>query len=173
MSYICGVDPGLSGAICLLAEGGSVTFVKNNEPTLGPIIFFDMPIHEITVNGKKKRRLDLYALGKFFDEHSKNISRAIVEDVTASPQMGVTSSFSFGFSAGAIQGIIAANFISMARVSPRTWKKAMGLTADKDACRRQASEMYPGFCHLWGRAKDDGRAESLLLAHYGLQKGHE
>lgn len=154
MKYICGIDPGLSGAICL--------YHKDWTP-----LFLDMPVHEITKNGKKKRQLDLYTLGRFFDEHSPDIKMAIIEAPNAMPGQGVTSCFNFGFNCGAIQGIVAANMISMKLVAPVTWKKAMGLSKDKDASRWKASQIDPGASHFWSRVKDDGRAEAFLLAKYG------
>lgn len=170
MSYICGVDPGLSGAICLMLPPGGVTYVDKNEPTPEPIIIMDMPTHEITVNGKKKKQLDLYTLGRFFDKHSKLITKAFVEKPNAMPGQGVSSCFNFGFNCGAIQGIIAANFIPMELVHPASWKKYMSLTKDKDSCRLKASQIAPQHAHYWSRAKDDGRAESFLLVMYGLKK---
>jgi hypothetical protein len=38
---------------------------------------------------------------------------------------------------------------------------------NKDASRQKASMLFPKFAHLWARKKDDGRAEAVLLAHYG------
>lgn len=152
---ILGVDVGLSGCLCLL-DGLSKQ-----------IELFNMPIHELTVNGKKKNRIDVYELARWVDEHSKQIKHAYVEDVTSSPQMGVTSAFSFGQGAGIIHGIIAANFIPMTLVRPQVWKKHFGLKADKDEARRKASSLFPQYAGEWKRAKDDGRAESLLIAVYG------
>jgi crossover junction endodeoxyribonuclease RuvC len=130
-------------------------------------IFFDMPVHEITTNGKRKRQLDLYALGRIIDSNAAQIERAIIEAPHAMPGQGVTSCFNFGFNCGAVQGIIAANLIPMRLVAPATWKKAMGLSKDKDASRLKASQICPSASHLWCRVKDDGRAESFLLGKYG------
>ena len=83
------------------------------------------------------------------------------------PKQGVTSSFSFGFSAGVIQGIIAANLIPMQLVRPAVWKRTMGLTKDKDSSRQKASALYPRFCSHWALKKDVDKAEAALIATYG------
>jgi crossover junction endodeoxyribonuclease RuvC len=153
ITYIAGIDPGLSGAIALYRE---------DELTI-----YDMPTHEITTNGKKRRRLDLYALAHWFDLNGFSIWQAVIEDVHAMPGQGVSSSFKFGFVAGAVQAMVAAHFVAVKLVSPRVWKSALKLTADKDASRLRASQIFPKHSHLWARAKDDGRAEAALLAYYG------
>jgi crossover junction endodeoxyribonuclease RuvC len=154
MKYLAGIDPGLHGAIALLDEHGAVQV-------------YDMPTHKITVNDKGRHQIDLYALARLLDMHGPDIRMAYIEEVHAMPAQGVSSSFSFGFAAGAVQAMVASAFVRMHLVSPAKWKRAMGLTADKDASRRMASRLLPCFSHLWARALDDGRAEAALLAVYG------
>lgn len=149
---ICGIDPGLSGAIALY-----------NALDEQVITIIDMPTYEI----KGKREIDLYALGRFFDMHAESIKLAVIEKPGAMPQQGVSSTFKFGENCGIARMAVAAHFIPMKLVPPAQWKKAMGLTADKDSSRRLASQKLPAFSHLWARVKDDGRAEALLLAIYG------
>lgn len=155
MKYTLGCDPGLNGALCLYRA----------EPL--DIIFLDMPCHEITVNGKKKKRLDVYELARFIDVHSANIGKAWIEEVWTSPQMGVTSAGAFMETNGIVKGVIAANFIPMELVKPQAWKKHFGLHKDKDESRRKCSAMFPLYSGQWSRARDDGRAEALLIAVYG------
>ncbi len=53
-------------------------------------------------------------------------------------------------------------------VSPRVWKKRMGLTtADKETSRAMAIRMFPLLAKELARKGDDGRAEALLIAEYG------
>ena len=85
--YILGVDVGLNGAFAL--------YDKKDET----IIIVDMPVHELTINGKKKKRIDIYEAARFIDQYADKIKQAYVEDVWSSPQQGVTSAFSFGMSA--------------------------------------------------------------------------
>lgn len=155
MKYVAGIDPGLSGSICLYRA----------EPL--DIILFDMPCHEITVNGKKKKRLDIYELARFVDIHAANISKAWIEEVWTSPQMGVTSAGAFMEANGIVKGVLAANFIPMELVKPQAWKKHFGLHKDKDESRRKCSALFPSYNAQWARAKDADRAEALLIAVYG------
>jgi len=155
VKYLAGIDPGYSGAIALLDP--------NN---LTDLILIDMPLHRLKVNGRNTARLDLYQLGNFFDLHRLDIRAACIEEPSAMPSQGVASSFNFGFSCGATQAAVAANAIPMRLVRPATWKRAMGLSADKDASRRLASQRLPMHAAKWARAKDDGRAEAVLLAIY-------
>jgi crossover junction endodeoxyribonuclease RuvC len=151
-----GVDPGLSGAIAVYRPGD------------GHVQCFDMPTYEI----KGKRHVDLYGIARIVDTFHLQIKLAVIEEVGARPGQGVSSMFKFGFNAGAAQMAVAANFIPMRTVGPGVWKRAMGLPAgaDKDASRRRASQLLPHFSHLWARAKDDGRAEAVLLAIFGSKE---
>lgn len=156
---ILGIDPGASGALALLridAQG---------RETVDHV--FDMPTHSVAVNGKTKRRLDLYQLARWVDLHCSGIEMAVIEDVHSMPGQGVVSVFSFGFAAGAVQQVVACNAIPTLLVSPAKWKQRLGLSADKDGSRRLASMKFPAAAHHWARVKDDGRAEAALLAHYG------
>lgn len=154
MKFTLGIDPGISGAAALYDQ------------EYNKVEVIDLPVLTLTTNGKTKRKLDLTEFARWLDVNKVRIKNAIIEDVHATPQMGVTSAFGFGFTAGALQGIVAANFIAVELANPRVWKKAMKLTADKDSCRRRASQLFPTYAELWCRAKDDGRAEAALLAYY-------
>lgn len=152
-----GIDPGLSGAIAFY------------DPRRLTLEVTDMPTWQAkNKQGKTKRGVDPYGLGRLLDKGPfAPECQATVEDVHAMPGQGVTSVFSFGFSAGVVHGVLGSLRIPMLRVPPAVWKKAMGLSSDKDMSRRRASEIFPSYAHLWARAKDDGRAEAALLAKYG------
>ena len=152
MKCICGIDPGLSGAIAFYNKALDVMEV------------FDMPIHTI----KDKKHIDLYALARIIEVRNPMILKAIIEEPHSMPKQGVASSFKFGHVCGVAQMAIAAYFIPMDLVRPNVWKKRMGLTSDKDACRQRASQIWPQFAHHWPLKKHDGRAEAALLCLYGL-----
>jgi crossover junction endodeoxyribonuclease RuvC len=148
-----GIDPGLSGAIAVWPENG--------EPVVN-----DMPTFEITVNGKKKTQIDLAQLARTTPQ-SWQSWHAFIENPGAMPGNGAVSMFNFGFACGVAQMAVAAAGIPYTLVKPAIWKRALGLTADKDASRQLASRLFPQSAHLWARKKDDGRAEAVLLAYYG------
>lgn len=153
---ILGIDPGLSGACVLLDMCES------------EVIVFDIPVIERRVNGSVKKQIDPYALGQWVDVYRNTIKLAVVEQVNAMPKQGVTSSFNFGFTTGAIHGALAGNAVPMVTVPPSVWKRDFGLLGqDKDASRLAASRIVPKFACHWPLKKHDGRAEAFLLAVYG------
>lgn len=157
LSYYAGIDPGLSGAIAFW------------HPETKDLSIFDMPTHQVTINAKKKSRLDIYAIGNIFDAWRLKIKAAVLEDVTSSPQMGVVSAFTFGETVGVMKGALAANVIPLHLARPAEWKRVLRLSSDKDASRALASKIAPQHSRLWERKMDDGRAEAFLLAWYGAQ----
>lgn len=163
-AYI-GADPGLSGAIALYVPASDYP-IGSGSPTY--IEVFDMPTYD--VDGK--RQMDLCGIANIMTTWAKSyqVKITLVERVSAMPDQGVTSSFNFGFSAGALQQSIASAGLPMKVISPATWKAIMGLRGgkeNKDMSRQLASRLFPTYSHLWTRKKDDGRAEAVLLAYYG------
>lgn len=141
MTTILGIDPGTTGAI------GMVTPMVDT---------WDMP-------ATPKDLADLFAR---FDP---NTTRVYVEAVHSMPGQGVASSFTFGQGYGVILGVLAAYGFPHRLVAPATWKRAMGVTSNKDACRRLAQQLFP--TAALARKRDDGRAEALLIAEWGRRQG--
>jgi crossover junction endodeoxyribonuclease RuvC len=57
----------------------------------------------------------------------------------------------------------------VAFITPANWKRVVGLTlASKDASRAEAIRRWPGHAELFGRVRDDGRAEACLIGVAGL-----
>ena len=153
---VLGIDPGLDGALAWLDERGIIE-VR------------DLPTLSLMRSGRKVRQLDLTELPRLLRVIRPGL--AVIEQVASSPQMGVASSFSFGFSYGGLLGAIGALQLPWQAVRPQTWKKHMQIAkgAGKDASRHRASQLFPSRAGLWSRAKDDGRAEAVLIALYGQQ----
>jgi hypothetical protein len=87
------------------------------------------------------------------------------------PRQGASSGFKYGRSVGAIEAAIALCEIPLEIVEPAVWKRAFRLPGkDKEAARQRALDLFPAAHALLARKRDHGRAESLLLAHYGSQK---
>jgi crossover junction endodeoxyribonuclease RuvC len=149
---IIGIDPGAGGAFALLNDLGELQFVR------------DMPVVE--VNGK--RRVSAAAVAEIVKEWNPRL--AIIERVGAMPKQGVSGMFAFGYSAGVLEGVCAAAGVSVVFAHPVTWKRAMGVPADKGACRLAAMRMWPGKQQLFARVKDDGRAEASLIGAYHIMQ---
>lgn len=149
MTRVMGVDPGLSGAISL---------IDTNDWTLQII---DMPREPLRGD---KNAVSSTGVGEAVTKFAPDY--VFIEDVTASPQMGVTSAFSFGHSLGVVKGAVYPAMLTMVR--PQDWKSKTRTPKEKNLARRRAMELFPCAVKLFQRVKDDGRAESALLCFYGL-----
>ena len=150
---IFGIDPGFSGAMAELHTGS------------GQLYIHDMP----TVPGQKgKTDLNMHAI---YDTLDAGEAGAIVwlEKVGARPGQGVSSMFRFGQQLGALEMACAGHGHQLRWVTPATWKKHYGLSADKGAARSVAMQRFPQQAQLFARVKDDGRAEAALIALYGKE----
>jgi crossover junction endodeoxyribonuclease RuvC len=59
-------------------------------------------------------------------------------------------------------------------VMPQTWKRYYGLIGkDKNESRACAVRLLPSMAPMLARVKDDGRAEALLLAYWGMRQAAE
>lgn len=164
---ILGIDPGLSGGMAVLNPDRSLKV----EP---------VPVVSRKVGDSVKQQVDLYALANWLGRHRHGIDLAVIELVNAMPAkarfpggpvrgMGATSAFNFGFTAGALQQAVASAGIIARLVVPQVWKRHFNLLGQpKDASRAAASKLFPSYTHLWARKKDDGLAEAVLLARYGV-----
>lgn len=153
---VVGIDPGLSGALALLdVESKFMTVLS-------------MPSR---MKASGRREVDPEAL---LDELSPLLRHRkplgfVIERVSAMPGQGVSGMFSLGDSFGVVRAIAESYFPAKLKyVSASVWKKSLGLTGkDKAASLSLARRLYPAARpHLY-RKKDEGRAEALLLAHYG------
>jgi crossover junction endodeoxyribonuclease RuvC len=88
---IIGIDPGIGGAVAILGESGSLLEVH------------DAPIFHDGPRGRKS--LNAVLLSNIIA--NSNASIAFIEQVSARPMEGVSSSFSFGRSRGIVEGICA------------------------------------------------------------------
>lgn len=153
-TLICGIDCGLSGAICLMCDG-EVTEIS------------DMPTLTLSRNGKTKREIDAHLLADWLERARP--AHVFVEAVGAMPGQGTSSVFAFGKGYGVIIGILAALDLPVTLVPPQRWKRALGVKADKDAARARASQLMPSAAHHWPLKKHDGRAESAMICLFGWQ----
>jgi crossover junction endodeoxyribonuclease RuvC len=78
--------------------------------------------------------------------------------------------FAFGKAYGVILGVLAARHIPMTLVPPVRWKRALGVSRDKDAGRARASQLLPAAGDQWPLKRHTDPAEACLLALYGLRQ---
>ncbi len=163
---IFGIDPGVSGAICVLKEGRVIEVYET--PTM-----IDGKKNKRQVNGAEVTNILLKELNNFqWPETSSNFKleervKVVVEHVTAMPGQGVTSMFNFGQSLGVIKGICAALRLPIYFVRPTKWKKHFNLIkTNKDASRTKVIEIYPSMSSELSRKKDSNKADAILIARY-------
>ena len=152
MSLFCGIDPGLSGAVGFIDVAGKFVAV------------YDMPTLPTTTG---RRQIDAAELADLLREHAPGFT--LVERVGARPGEGPTGAFSFGHSFGSITAVLAALGLAHDLVQPAAWKRRAGIPpgADKGASVAVCKRLLPEAAAHLTRAKDDGRAEALLLALHG------
>ena len=149
---IVGIDPGISGAVAWVSDEGFL------------LSAMDMPTLE--VNGKAKVNPHILASDLSF----RKPKIAVIEDVGAMPGQGVTSTWTFAYSAGILAGVCAGLGIPTVFYRPANWKRQAGVPADKGAARQMAQRLWPG-SRAFDRVKDHGRAEAALLARWYALKG--
>ena len=159
MSFVIGIDPGISGAIAVFKDG-----------KLDAVI--DMPTLKIASGKTMKSHISAIGLVRILETSTlvHNSVHIVIEKVGAMPGQGVSSMFNFGRSAGIIEGVVAAMHFPSTYVTPAAWTKAVGRAAGKDASRMRAMELFPSKADLFKRAKDDGRADAALIAYWYITK---
>lgn len=163
MGYILGIDPGLTGGLSFLDYSVPFCSPKQSFVYHTPVI-----TTKFVKQGKKKTRnnMDLNEARKIIKKY--NVDIAYLEEVHAMPGQGVTGMFRFGQNFGQWEGILAGLEIDVIKVPPQTWKSRMKLrSAAKTLAREMATEYFPLHEDSFRKVKDDGVAESILIALYG------
>lgn len=147
MVYI-GIDPGKKGALAAIWENDDVPLVEIT------------PFSEGGYNAALKEIQGCDCI-------------CCLERVGPMPGQGVTSMFNFGQNFGFIHGLLTAYSIPYELVTPQRWKKAFGVTAEKNSSIAVCKRLFPGVslrrtdkC----RKDGDGMAEALLMAEYARRK---
>lgn len=152
MIYI-GIDPGLlSGAWGAIDHHG------------GFVGCGDIP-HE---NGRVQPRLLKIALQAVISKGSDGCE-IVIEQVGCMPGQGIASTSKFMRATGCIEAVASLLLYPVHFVTPQVWKKHHALIkAPKAASLAMARAYWPSA--PLKLAKHHGRAEALLMAHYGLDK---
>jgi len=156
IAYV-GIDPGKTGAIAFVCYHGqdSLTLVHDVPLVNGDYNFYEM----------------WKLLGNLIQQHAATY--LTLEKQQAMPKQGVSSTFSTGRGYGAWEALCWITTPDFEIVSPRKWKKKLGLTSDKEQSRELAIKLYPSMKDMLARKRDHNRAEALLLAHYTkLERGN-
>ena len=160
---ILGVDIGNKGAIALI-DGDEIVDIC------------DMPVTNNSIylnkDGKPALIVDACKLSSYLKSVLPVSACVIEEPITPfnkTPQSIINSNKrSIGY--GMVRACVEVQGIKLINVKPATWKKALGVTQDKqsaiDACYSIFGESAKEFITL---KKHDGRAEASIIAWYGLK----
>ena len=143
---IIGIDPGASGGIAW--HDGERARVVKMPATLQDLWELIGGICGLTSN------------------HGYTLCRAYIEQVHSSPQMGVTSAFTFGNGFGHLEMALTAAWIPFVRVSPQKWQGALGCRTggDKNVSKARAQELFPDL------KPTHATADALLIMEYGRRQ---
>ena len=107
---------------------------------------------------------------------------AVIERVASSPQMGVSSAFTFGKGYGGLRMALTAIEASWEDITPQTWMKALHIPSgtksgnhkdQKLKLKKVAQQLYPKL-PIWSEPKSLGRqmaiCDALLIATYCERK---
>jgi crossover junction endodeoxyribonuclease RuvC len=156
---VIGIDPGVTGAIA---------FLDTQRWTLGVI---DMPTISLVVNGKDRNEPAPSAISGLVRQIKPIllVSEKLQNMGTASPA-SEHSKILMGRWRGQLEGIVAALEVPHEHPYPQEWKKALGLTSNKELSRTRANALFPKCTDFWRFKKDHDRAEAALLSIYGCFK---
>jgi len=131
LDIIIAVDPGVSGAVGVLIGDSGIVFDT-------PIIKTSSKVKGVI---KYKTHYDLLGMVSLFKPFRDSNAILVLEDVSAMPGEGVTSSFNFGEGKGIWLGILSAIFEkSIVMVRASTWKKTFPEITDRPDIRKLKEE---------------------------------
>lgn len=152
------IDPGLTGAIAHIDEQGFAQV-------------YDIPVIEKSGKAKIKKMVDAKLLSHLIDELLINSNdKILIEQVAAMPGQGVSSMFSLGDTFGVLRGVCESLGGKVEFIRPQEWKKHYGLGSDKGEALERARFMFPELLQELRLKKHHNRAESVLIAQYGVER---
>lgn len=157
------VDPGINGAMALFIAGRAELVI-------------DMPTVTQRVNRNNRRHPDVRALSAIVGaaiEHADMLPLLVMERVSATPNDGASRAFVFGRFFESVRQCAACYGMDERTVPPSKWMQDLRKPKGKPASLAMAREHFPGFQQRLARAKDDGRAEALLIGKWYLTHGSE
>jgi len=153
MRILLAIDPGLSNGVAILDQHADILLATEIVP----------------IGEGARKRLPLAGLVDLIEQYG--VTHAVVEDVSAMPRQGISSSFRFGRATGSLEGVLSALKIPTAFVRPAIWKKPLGIAgATKEGARCLALQRWPAAAHFFPRKKDHNRAEAALLGAYFVER---
>jgi crossover junction endodeoxyribonuclease RuvC len=169
---IIGIDPGVTGAFCVMYEGNPVALIDT------PVDIGYAAKKTPSGNLKIRRHLNARNIAEVLrhELHGSNPEKVIVmayiEKAQPMPDQGVSTVFNYGVGYGVWLGVLGAMKIDVVEVRPADWKYQFfdkETSKDKSASIDVACRAFPGWADSMKRKKDHNRAEALLIATWGWQ----
>lgn len=161
-----GIDPGLTGACCVLDHKGVRAI-------------FDLPTMkapEVGPDAKVQRKIDGRAFHKLLLQHcplAEGRPQVIIEKIqvrsTANSGAGnaLQTQGALMRTVGAIESVLECMTYPIHYVAPQKWKRMYGVGSEKAHALDKARKLYPAAAGDLARVKDHNRAEAVLIAHWG------
>jgi Holliday junction resolvasome RuvABC endonuclease subunit len=176
---VIGIDPGLKGGICCLFNGVLCKLIRmplTKIETKTKKLVRDMTKTEKKLHKQKKpiftkkEIIDSKAISDLIKDFSPDL--VVIEKAFYSGVNGTIVAGTTGENLGRILGVCEAESCRILRVQAAYWKSYFDLGDDKEEAIAKAEELYPSVDLIPGQCKkkQDGLAEALLLARYGLEK---
>ena len=153
---VCGIDPGATGAICVL---------DSHDPA--HVALLDLKKHNLWY-------IDHWLGAELFGAIGGGEKHIWIDDVHSMHGMSAKSNFSFGKNLGIVLAMASIMLVDPPNmVTPKVWQKYIGVTAKGKAIKKQVAKiaqyLYPQ-AELHGKRGGllDGRSDALMIAYYGL-----
>jgi len=172
MALVAGIDPGTNGAIAVY-----------DTDTHGLISVDDLPFYHMTINKKKRKRLDPVGLMEMFDMLKfMGVELVVLEAVGGRPRQSASAGFVFGYTVGCLYTGCLYTGIMVETVPPTQWKKLLkvpGKAGGKGkeeqrsaevAIKVRCKELFPNNQDLLSTARGAfrmDRADASFLAKFG------
>jgi len=150
---ILGIDPGLSGGICLLNQTTRAVYNLSTMPE------------------------SILGFLQLLQGERASIAHCYLEKAQAMPKQGVSSMFTYGKHFGELIGVLTALAVPFTLVTPHSWQRSIHAGTDshltaKERTLQAAMRLYPDQTFLAGprcRKVDFGLVDALMIAEYGVR----
>jgi crossover junction endodeoxyribonuclease RuvC len=158
-----GIDVGVTGALAAIDEDGACLYLADLPiTTRGALKWVDGGVLLST----------LFAARRPLVGKTPRPARLFVEQTGPMPKLGMKAANSKGLTLGSVVATLQVARLPFEFVAPQRWKRALNLLRPgasdlekKSVSLDLARQLFPNAS--LSRQKDNGRAEALLIAHYG------
>lgn len=155
--YYVGVDPGATGAMCVLNAQAEV------------LVLDRLP----TIKARRSRNILNHSSIMGYLSSLKYYGTVVtiyVEDIWAQPTQGVKAAFTYGYCYAQLLTAIETSGLPLNFVKPAEWQKMFSVPRGKPGSITIVKQMYPDLSDIFRPKNSHNKAEALLIARYGWEK---